>query len=116
KVIFACTHLDAERSDSNRVIQAKEIVRILKKETLPVVLAGDMNAEAGTEVINILDQHFTRTCKKNCAFTIPVDKPTKTIDFIAYSADDPFKVISHKVIDEKYASDHLPVIAELQLK
>lgn len=116
KVVFACTHLDAQRPDSNRVIQMKEIVKILRKETYPVIIAGDLNAVAGGEVINTLDQYFTRTCKKNCGFTIPVDKPTKTIDFIAYSTDDPVKIISHKVIDEKYASDHLPVIAELQLK
>ncbi len=116
KIIFACTHLDAQRADSNRIVQIREVVKILRKETYPVVLAGDLNAVAGGEVINILDQYFTRSCKKNCGFTIPVDKPAKTIDFIAWPTDDPFKVVSHKVIDEKYASDHLPVIAELQLK
>lgn len=116
KIIFACTHLDAQRADSNRIVQIKEVVKILRKETYPVILAGDLNAVAGGEVINTLDQYFTRTCKKNCGFTIPVDKPTKTIDFIAYSANDLFKIRSHKVIDEKYASDHLPVVAELELK
>jgi endonuclease/exonuclease/phosphatase family metal-dependent hydrolase len=116
KIIFACTHFDALRTDSNRVLQVKEAIRLLKKEIHPVILAGDLNAAPGGEVINELDKHFTRTCKKNCGFTIPVDKPKKTIDFIAYSTGDPFKVISHKVIDEKYASDHLPVVAELQLK
>jgi endonuclease/exonuclease/phosphatase family metal-dependent hydrolase len=75
------------------------------------VLAGDMNAEAGSPVINILDAAFTRSCLNNCGFTIPVERPSKTIDFILYSRQHPFTVREHKVIDEKYASDHLPVLA-----
>lgn len=116
KIIFACTHLDAQRTDTNRILQIKEVVKILKREIYPVILAGDLNAVEGGEVINILDQHFTRTCKKNCGFTIPVVNPAKTIDFIAYSSGDPFKIVSHTVIDEKYASDHLPVVAEIGFK
>ncbi len=116
KIVFANTHLDAQRSDSNRVLQINEVVKILKRQSHPVILAGDLNAVPGNEVINSLDQYFTRTCKKNCGFTIPVDKPSKTIDFIAFSKEDRFSVLSHQVIDEKYASDHLPVIAEISLK
>lgn len=116
KVIIACTHLDAQRSDTNRLLQINAITDILQKETNPVILAGDLNAAPGGAVINILDQHFTRTCTQNCGFTIPVITPTKTIDFIAYKPAGNFSVLSHAVIDEKYASDHLPVIATLKLQ
>jgi endonuclease/exonuclease/phosphatase family metal-dependent hydrolase len=116
KLTIACTHLDAQRSDTNRLLQIRAIVDILQKETNPVILSGDLNATAGGAVINTLDQHFTRTCVTDCGFTIPQDAPTKTIDFISYSPAISFGVTAHQVIDEKYASDHLPVMARLQLK
>jgi endonuclease/exonuclease/phosphatase family metal-dependent hydrolase len=116
KIMLACTHLDAQRSDTNRLLQINAIMDILKKENGPIILAGDLNAAPGGAVINILDQHLTRTCLINCGFTIPVENPNKTIDFIAYKPYAAFTVLSHTVIDEKYASDHLPVMARLQLK
>lgn len=116
KIIIACTHLDAQRNDTNRLLQINAIVDIMKQETNPVILAGDLNAAPGGAVINVLDKSFTRTCTQDCGFTIPVEKPTKTIDFIAYRPTANFTVLSHKVIDEKYASDHLPVIATLKLQ
>lgn len=116
KLVIACTHLDAQRNDTNRVLQIAAITGILQKETHPILLAGDLNATAGGPVINTLDQHFTRTCTTGCGFTIPVENPNKTIDFIAYRPAAAFTVLSHAVIDEKYASDHLPVIARLKLQ
>lgn len=113
QILFACTHLDAERPDSNRIVQAKEIVRILQGQGLPVVLAGDINAEVGTAVLDILDTAFLRSCLINCDFTIPVEKPSKTIDFIFHSRNSSITVKEHKVINERYASDHLPVFAVL---
>ncbi len=115
KIVFASTHLDALRNDANRVLQIQKISEILSKETLPVVLAGDLNAEPGSATINILDQHFTRTCIQNCGFTIPEVNPNKTIDFISFFPSSAFNVQKHVVIDEQYASDHLPVFAILEL-
>jgi len=115
-VIIACTHLDAQRSDTNRLLQINAIVEILGKENNPVILAGDLNSDPGKPVINILDQHFLRTCTQNCGFTIPVEIPKKTIDFIAVKPAGSFSILSHQVIDEKYASDHLPVIASIRLR
>lgn len=116
KIIIACTHMDAQRSDTNRLLQINAITGILKDETNPVILAGDLNAAPGGAVINILDQHFTRSCTQNCGFTIPQVNPTKTIDFIAYKPAANFAVLAHTVIDEQYASDHLPVLATLKLQ
>ncbi len=115
-LVFACTHLDAQGNDTNRVLQINKIIEILGKESKPVIIAGDFNATPSDKVINKLDSRFTRTCIANCGFTIPVINPTKTIDYIAFSPAAAFNVISHKVIDEKYASDHLPVVAELRFK
>ena len=116
KLILASTHLDAQRSDTNRLLQVKALVALLQEEVHPVLLGGDLNAVPGRNVINILDQHFTRTCYEGCGHTIPVHQPDKTIDFITYKPAGSFRVLSHKVIEEKYASDHLPVVAALQIK
>lgn len=115
KIIFACTHLDAQRQDTNRLLQINRITEVLKQEKLPVVIAGDFNSVPGTTVINILDSYFTRSCFTNCAFTIPQVNPARTIDFIAYTPG-AFTVIEHHVPVEEYASDHLPVTAVLSIK
>ncbi|HEV8080091.1 MAG TPA: endonuclease/exonuclease/phosphatase family protein [Chitinophagaceae bacterium] len=116
KIVFACTHLDAQKSDTNRLLQIQKIADILEREKLPVIIAGDFNSTPSKSVINILDKYFTRTCISDCGFTVPVFIPTKTIDFIAYKPFDKFTVIQQKVIDEQYASDHRPVQALLKLK
>lgn len=115
KILFANTHMDAQRPDTNRFLQINRITEILMKETLPVIVMGDLNAVPESRIINKLDAHFTRTCVNNCGHTVPQINPRRTIDFIAFTPG-AFNVVEHKVIDEPYASDHLPVKAVLQLK
>ncbi|MEO6684840.1 MAG: endonuclease/exonuclease/phosphatase family protein [Dyadobacter sp.] len=113
KIIFASTHLGL--NEPNRLLQAETIMEHFGKEKLPMILAGDFNAEPESKVINYFDKYFTRSCTENCQHTIPVVNPEKTIDYIMSKPLGTFRVLSHKVIDEKYASDHLPVLAELIL-
>lgn len=115
RIVFACTHLDAQRGDTNRQLQIKKIVDVLKGESLPVVIAGDLNAVPDSDVIQQLDRSFTRTCVTNCPYTIPEKAPNRTIDYIAFAPAKSFTVLSHTVVDESYASDHRPVKAVLQL-
>lgn len=109
KIRFACTHLDAQKNDTNRILQIARINEILKEETLPVIIAGDFNATPESRVINKLDTEFKRSCLTGCGFTIPQVNPTKTIDYIAFKPLNAFTVAKHRVINEPYASDHLPV-------
>lgn len=110
---FGSTHLDAQKGPVNREMQMKEINRLAGEETLPFIIAGDFNATPGSTVINLLDEEFERTCS-DCDPSIPVINPTKTIDFIAYKPSAAFKAISTRVIPERYASDHLPVVAVVE--
>lgn len=112
KVIFASTHLDLK--EGNRLSQAKALIGHFENSSLPVILGGDFNALAGSPVISLFDQTFTRTCLTNCAPTIPVKNPNRTIDFIMYKPQAALNVLSTRVIDEQYASDHLPVLVELK--
>jgi len=63
----------------------------------------------------LIDALFTRTCQ-SCPPTIPVENPNKAIDFIAFRPAGKFSIKSHQVISEKYASDHLPVIADIAVQ
>lgn len=110
---FASTHLDSQKEDTNRILQIEELLNITNHINLPVLVAGDFNAVANSSVIDSLDSLFTRTCT-SCPPTIPVQNPTKAIDFIAFKPKTFFKIKNHVVIDEKYASDHLPVLATFQ--
>lgn len=113
---FGSTHLDAQKSSVNRELQINKIAKIASNEHLPFIIAGDFNATPGSEVIRVLDNHFQRTCS-DCSPTIPVNEPKKAIDFIAYKHPlKQFSVVSHEVIDEKYASDHLPILSVLSYK
>lgn len=112
---FGSTHMDAQKADTNRELQIKEINRIAAGEKLPFIIAGDFNAPPGSTVIDLLDQGFTRSCQQ-CEFTIPVLKPNKTIDFIAFTPKAKFIAQSTTVIPERYASDHLPVVAVVQVQ
>ena len=117
KIVFACTHLDAQSKDTNRVLQITRILEILKEEKLPVILAGDLNAVPASTTISKLDSYFTRSCvTSSCPFTISEVNPRKTIDFISYAPRNKFVVKLHRVVDEKYASDHLPVFAVFGVK
>lgn len=107
---FANTHLDASRPDSNRVVQMKTVLAQLAEKKGQVILVGDLNCEAKSQPIMLLDQQFTRSCTTDCEFTIPQIAPRKTIDYIA-AKDNSWKVVSHRVIAETYASDHRPVVA-----
>lgn len=107
---FGSTHLDAQAKSINREAQIEDIIRISKEETLPFIIAGDFNAVPGSTVINKLYQNFSNSCQ-TCGPTIPVINPKKTIDYIAFRSAKDFSIISHKVVQEHYASDHLPVLA-----
>lgn len=116
KIIFACTHLDAQRNDTNRVQQIQRIKEILQAKQSPFIIAGDFNAEPGSRVIQSMDSFVQRACTSNCAFTIPEINPAKEIDFIGYKPATAFSVVEYKVISETYASDHRPVKAILTIR
>lgn len=112
KLIFASTHLGLK--EPNRLLQAETILKHFGATELPMILAGDFNATPESPVIAYFDKYFTRTCSE-CKPTIPVEEAKKTIDFIMHKQGAKLKSANTRVIDEQYASDHLPVVAEFTL-
>jgi len=114
-VLFASTHLDLKKP--HREIQAAKLVDLFKNSEIPVILCGDFNDVEGSTPLQILDQQFARSCSgPDCPKTIPADNPNRIIDFVMYSPKSSIHVKSSTVIPETYASDHRPVLAELQVK
>lgn len=116
KFHFASTHLDHTGNDANRVLQANELVKIIDQLSHPLILAGDWNAQPESEPIRILKQKLTPTCVNNCPYTFPAVKPDRTIDYIMYTPQNKFNLINLKIVNETYASDHLPLVADIELK
>jgi len=115
QVTFAGTHLDF-KSEANTYQQAKYLTEyFLSKDISPLILAGDLNTVSGESPIQYLDLHFQRSCLEDCPPTSPQINPKKEIDFVMFRPGASLKLISHEVIDEPFASDHLPVLVTLEV-
>lgn len=115
-VMLGATHLQ-HNSANNRMQQVRDIVRILGPVNTKLIIGGDFNEfETTTAFFNVFDAAFTRTCKgPACPPTFSAQLPKSVIDYIAYKPASAFSVKSHNIISEYYASDHLPVVAELTI-
>jgi endonuclease/exonuclease/phosphatase family metal-dependent hydrolase len=119
-LLLVGTHLHAKGGgDALRLAQAKEIVRLLKQDPrtsnhAPLLL-GDLNSTPTSDAMKFLDESWT-DASKDSGPTIPAEKPAHKIDYVLVPKDSPWKVVSTKVLDEPVASDHRPVVVELQWK
>lgn len=108
------THLDHRRPDRERVASAKAINQLLAPHLQrPALLAGDMNDVHGSATLAQFESMWSHTTEKPQA-TIPVDHPTRQIDFICFRPKQSWKVLELKVLDEAVASDHRAVFAVLE--
>ncbi len=112
---FLATHLDHRRPDRERIASAKMINQLIEKQKEGLsFLAGDMNDVIGSETLKTLDKQWTRANQKPVP-TVPVDKPTRQIDFILSRKGDAAKAIEFQVLDEAIASDHRAVFAVFEI-
>ncbi len=109
------THLDAQSQDANRILQIQEVVKIGQTQQLPFIIAGDFNAVPESEVVSVLDGYFKRTCRL-CGFTSSAQNPVRAIDYIAFKhPENKFEIKNHRVINETYASDHFPIVSDINI-
>ncbi len=103
------THLGLNREQ--RFKQIDELVRLVRTEKNPVILMGDFNC--GTDQLAPLSELLQDTgAMFGSKLTYPFDKPVDRIDYILVSRDIACKEVYIPFND---ASDHLPVIADLEL-
>lgn len=81
----------------------------------PALLAGDLNATPDSETLQLFGTKWTRANEKPAA-TVPVNEPTKQIDFILHHPAKRWRVVEVKVLEEAVASDHRAIFAILELQ
>ena len=109
------THLSY--NDSPRLIQAKEITRVLPHTN--TILAGDLNDSANSPILthlySILKDSFIPEAD-DTGYTFPSNEPECRIDYILVSDD--IRVISSgklNTYESQLASDHLPWYSDIEL-
>jgi endonuclease/exonuclease/phosphatase family metal-dependent hydrolase len=121
-LIVLATHLDHRPDDRERVASAKAINGLVERTPdRPALLIGDMNAVIASPTLKLLDAQWQRTNTQPLP-TIPVSKPERQIDFVFVrpalsdqSQPQRWKLIDTQVLDEPVASDHLPIVAVVEL-
>ncbi len=113
---FISTHFQ-HNVPEDRVAEAKAINQLFAKgiNSMPTILSGDMNASPQAEPIKILLQEWKVAIEEPPAPSAPATVPRSRIDYIFFLPSDKFRLVSSEVIDERVASDHRPVFAELEL-
>jgi endonuclease/exonuclease/phosphatase family metal-dependent hydrolase len=114
-LLFVGTHLDHLRNPENRMMQARHIKELYQNSELPIVLAGDLNATPESEPIRLYFQEWSYASQAKPKPTFPSVQPKRKIDYIMYKPRERWRVLESRVIDEKIASDHCPVLAVLEL-
>jgi len=110
------THLDATRPEDLRKEAAEEIVALAgQRGDRPAILAGDLNSVLERDALKILRTTWTIAGGDQERPTVPVESPRRQIDFVLYRPATRWKTVEVRVLDEKVASDHRPIVAVLEL-
>ena len=112
------THLQHDNA-AERLAQARAIVELIGTPRDPVVLLGDLNARPAALAIRTLTGVLVDSWAEaglGAGYTFPSRGPDRRIDYVLHSAD----VVDRSVAvltkpPAVFASDHLPVAADLAL-
>jgi endonuclease/exonuclease/phosphatase family metal-dependent hydrolase len=113
--VLCCTHLSLNEED--RQASMKIIQNHTKKyDSKPLFLVGDLNASPDSEEISNLSENWIILNDPNQP-TFPSDTPNVTIDYLFLKQNDKFmhSVIAAEVVNEPMASDHRPVVVEVEI-
>ncbi len=109
------THIDASREDFYRKQEMATLIQLatrsIGKRDRATLVGGDLNAEPGSMVIEMLRASPLRDawaeCGQGSGLSYPADRPVKRIDYLLLPVY--WKCVSGRVL-ETDASDHRPVL------
>ncbi|MDH4207911.1 MAG: endonuclease/exonuclease/phosphatase family protein, partial [Anaerolineae bacterium] len=110
---FFSVHLGLNPEERER--QLDEVLAYTLQAPAPKVIVGDFNANPDSHEIGRVLGQFENALESagiGSSYTSPADAPVETIDYIFVSPD--IEVVSGE-IPRSLGSDHLPVVAYLQL-
>jgi endonuclease/exonuclease/phosphatase family metal-dependent hydrolase len=110
---LANTHLEHAQA-MVRLCQANKLSSLLAPIRGPLILAGDLNDEPGSAVMNVLRRHWVDTAGDRADPTWPSDQPREKLDYVLLRPADPWRIVETRVIEEPMASDHRPVLVVLE--
>jgi endonuclease/exonuclease/phosphatase family metal-dependent hydrolase len=112
---FTSTHLDQMRDPGNRLAQARYLnERLVHEDGQATILAGDMNARPGTEVMDLFDEQWNDPPADDPSPTWPNGRPRSRVDYVLVRPASNWRVIESRIIDEPVASDHRPLLVVLE--
>lgn len=114
---FVTTHLHHNNADF-REQQAVELNRLFaggQSQTI-TILAGDLNAVPDSPPLLQLNRQWSSVTSSDQSWlTFPAAAPERQLDYILIHPQNSLSIIRSEVISEPVASDHRPVLTELQL-
>ena len=114
-ILFYATHLDYRPKDEERLASVKKIDELVARNPdRPALLAGDLNALPDSETL----RRFRSTWKSandRPTPTYPSSEPTRQIDYVLARPAPRWKVLSIRVLDAAFASDHRPILAVFEM-
>jgi len=115
---FATTHLDYQRDDG-RMFETEQLLRFFAEVKNPLIVVGDFNDEPSGSAYKLMltkfEDAWIGSRAKGDGFSYPADKPSKRIDYIFYRTSDGVRAKKSWVVKTP-ASDHFPVMAELEIR
>lgn len=115
KLTIVNVHFDWVRDDGFRYTQASEVARYLDELPGTYILAGDFNDLPGSRTLSLFRARAREAPKpSDRRFTFSSTEPVREIDFVFVSPGDEWNIRDVEVVNEPVASDHLPVVAELE--
>jgi endonuclease/exonuclease/phosphatase family metal-dependent hydrolase len=118
KVNFVTTHLDYQYEDG-RVFETEQLLRFLDGLKGPLIVVGDFNDEPAGGAYKLMLTRFADAWPgsraKGEGLSYPADKPAKRIDYIFCGTGESVRAKKVSLVTT-LASDHLPVVAELELR
>jgi endonuclease/exonuclease/phosphatase family metal-dependent hydrolase len=114
EVIVTSVHL--YRTEEERLAQARVLRERYAGARLPVILAGDFNSQRGSSVMELLEEEWFNPPKRGQPNTFPADAPEREIDFVLVRGLDRDAVVLHEVVPETVASDHRPILIEIEFR
>ena len=117
-ITFVTTHLDYQFADG-RLFETEQLLKFLDGVKGPLIVVADLNdvpeGSAYQLMRTLFDDAWITSRAAGDGFSYPADKPVKRIDHIFYRTDQRVRAKKAWVV-ETLASDHVPVVAELEIK
>lgn len=115
---FVTTHLDYLHDDG-RLFEAQQLLNGLRDVKGPLIVVGDFNDLPSGHTYQLMRYQFgdawIESRGTEVGFSFPANKPSRRIDYIFFRSTDRVRTKRAWTVNT-LASDHVPVVADLELR